>query len=81
MKSQHDICAQVDSKGRLILPKEIACRYGLNPGDTLPLIEGLHDFTLRQPVSLLKKAYIEPTNGKPIYALSRTKKTAHTRRY
>jgi MoaA/NifB/PqqE/SkfB family radical SAM enzyme len=62
MKSQHDTCAQVDSEGRLILPSEIASRYGLKPGDTLPLQEGLHDFTLRRPVSHLKKVYIEPTN-------------------
>lgn len=62
MKSKPDAYAQVDKKGRLILPKELVARFGLKAGDRLPLIAGVNDFSFRQQVGLLSKIYIEPTN-------------------
>jgi len=52
---------EVDSKGRLILPAEVAARYGLAPGDRLPLAEGAAGLRLLRP-SRLFKLYVEPTN-------------------
>lgn len=53
--------AQVDAAGRLVLPRRVAARYGLEPGDRLPLLEGPDRLGLLRP-SRLSRLYVEPTN-------------------
>ena len=53
--------AEVDESGRLILPPEVARRYGLNPGSKVRLDEGQNFVRMHRPVSHLTKIYIEPT--------------------
>jgi MoaA/NifB/PqqE/SkfB family radical SAM enzyme len=62
MKLKPEFKAKIDKHGHVVLPQEIVNRYGLKPGDTLPLTERLNELRIRPPVSLLKKLYIEPTN-------------------
>jgi MoaA/NifB/PqqE/SkfB family radical SAM enzyme len=62
MKLKPDSYAQVDDEGRLIIPSNIAARYGLKPGAVAPLVEAEQAIVLRQPPTHLKKVYIEPTN-------------------
>ena len=54
--------AHVDEEGRLVLPQELASRYGLKPGARIPVDERPAGLTIRPPVSHLAKVYIEPTN-------------------
>lgn len=54
--------AHIDEQGRVILPVDLAKEWGLSPGDRMrvePDGEGLH---LRQPLTTLRRAYIELTN-------------------
>ncbi len=53
--------AEVDENGRLILPPEVAQRYGLNPGSKVRLDEGNNFVRMHRPVTHLTKIYIEPT--------------------
>ncbi len=53
--------AEVDEQGRLVLPPEIAERYGLNPGSKVRLDDGQNFVRLHRPVTHLTKVYIEPT--------------------
>ena len=62
MKFKPDLRTKIDKQGRLVLPQEIVKRFGLKPGDTLPITERLNELRIRPPVTLLKKLYIEPTN-------------------
>jgi len=62
MKFKKELEATVDSRGRLVLPPEFLRQYGLKRGGTIALREHQHSFQVRQPVTLLKKVYIEPTN-------------------
>jgi MoaA/NifB/PqqE/SkfB family radical SAM enzyme len=62
MKFKKELEATVDRRGRLVLPAEFVSQYGLKPGRTVTLREQQHSFQVRQPVTLLKKVYIEPTN-------------------
>src|SRR5512137_1698975 len=61
MMDDKNLFVQVDKDGRLVLPPEVAVRYGLAPGDRLPLAEGAAGLRLLRP-SRLSKLYIEPTN-------------------
>ncbi len=54
--------ATVDSRGRLILPKQLARDYGIKPGSELPLRAKADGLLIRPPVSQLRKVYVEPTN-------------------
>lgn len=63
MKKRPEWEVQVDEDGRLVLPPEIASRYGLNPGVRVRMGEGKNALRLRRPVSHLAKVYVEPTNG------------------
>ncbi len=54
--------AQVDDAGRLILPPEVAARYGLRPGAQLRIDQETNGLRLQQPVTRLAKVYVEPTN-------------------
>ena len=62
MKFKTELRAKIDKHGHLVLPPEIVKRYGLKPGDTLPVSERGNELRIRQPVTRLKKLYIEPTN-------------------
>ena len=62
MTAEHNLCPQVDEKGRLILPPELASRYGLKPGAQLHLKELENGLYLERPATQLAKLYIEPTN-------------------
>ena len=62
MKLKAELRAKIDKQGRLVLPPELVKRYGLKPGDTLPVSERGNELRIRQPVTRLKKLYIEPTN-------------------
>jgi MoaA/NifB/PqqE/SkfB family radical SAM enzyme len=54
--------AEVDKRGRLILPAEHAKRYGLLPGVKVRVEPNRNGVHLRRPVTHLAKVYIEPTN-------------------
>ncbi len=62
MKPKAELRAYVDDEGRLVLPREIASRYGLKPGSQIPLDERPNGLGLRSPVTRLAKIYVEPTN-------------------
>jgi MoaA/NifB/PqqE/SkfB family radical SAM enzyme len=53
--------AEVDENGHLVLPPELAHRYGFQPGARLRLDEGHNDIRLHRPVTNLAKVYVEPT--------------------
>ena len=52
---------QVDRDGRLIVPAEIAARYGLKPGARLMFDLGPNSILLLRPTSHLARIYVEPT--------------------
>ena len=54
--------AEVDEQGRLVLPPEVAARYGLEPGARARLDMDSNSVRLHRPVTHLAKLYIEPTN-------------------
>ena len=53
----------MDKKGRLVLPPEVASRYGLKPGAEVCVDEERDSLSLRPPLSHLRKVYVEVTNG------------------
>jgi MoaA/NifB/PqqE/SkfB family radical SAM enzyme len=54
--------ALVDPEGRVVVPPEIASRYGLRPGREIFIDEAENGLRLGLPVNHLAKVYIEPTN-------------------
>lgn len=62
MKFKPEQHATVDEHNRLILPPEIVAQLGLRPGNSIPISPGRHCISVRQPITHLKKIYIEPTN-------------------
>ena len=52
---------QVDSRGNLVVPGELAGRFGLRPGARVRYDEGLNALLLHRPVEQLARLYIEPT--------------------
>ncbi len=54
--------AEVDENGRLILPSDVAQRYGIQPGARLRLDAETNSLRLHRPTSHLAKVYLEPTN-------------------
>jgi MoaA/NifB/PqqE/SkfB family radical SAM enzyme len=54
--------AEVDEKGRLRLPRELADQLGLKPGAKILLEKSGYGLRLRKPITHLAKIYIEPTN-------------------
>lgn len=52
---------EVDEHGRLVIPPEVANKYGLQPGVKVRLDEGDNFIRLHRPVTHLTKVYIEPT--------------------
>jgi len=61
VKPSKPLYAQVDGDGRLVLPPELATRYGIRPGARVLVNEGANSFNLLRPAHLAK-LYIEPTN-------------------
>jgi MoaA/NifB/PqqE/SkfB family radical SAM enzyme len=61
ISSKGAVWAQVDEQGRLVLPPEMAARFGLVPGSRLRLEEGANAVRLHRPVTHLTKIYVEPT--------------------
>ena len=53
---------RVGEAGELIVPPEIAGRFGLQPGDRLLCAEGRDGLWLPLPVTRLNRVYVEPTN-------------------
>ncbi len=53
--------AEVDEQGRLIVPPEMAARYGLEPGAKIRLEADGNRVRMHRPVTQLIKVYIEPT--------------------
>jgi bifunctional DNA-binding transcriptional regulator/antitoxin component of YhaV-PrlF toxin-antitoxin module len=62
MESRSTVWAEVNEQGQLVLPAEVAARYGLLPGARVRLDTGPNDVRLHRPVSHLAKVYVEPTN-------------------
>jgi MoaA/NifB/PqqE/SkfB family radical SAM enzyme len=61
MKPKKSLQADVDEAGRLILPREARLRYGLQPGAKIRISEDGNGIHVHQPVTHLRKVYIEPT--------------------
>ena len=53
--------ARVNEQGDLVIPKDVAARYGLTPGAQVRLDEGHNFVRMHRPVTHLAKIYIEPT--------------------
>ncbi len=53
--------AEVNAQGDLVIPKDVAVRYGLEPGARVRLDEGANILKLHRPVTHLTKIYVEPT--------------------
>ncbi len=59
--------ATVDEQGRLVVPPEIARRFGLQPGARVLLEAHEHEVTLRRAVHMLRRVYVEVTNRCNLY--------------
>ena len=53
---------EVDEKGRLVLPPEVAAAYGIHPGAPIRLKEGPKNLRLHRPTSHLARVYVELTS-------------------
>ncbi len=62
MEIQPAVWAEVDETGRLVIPAEIAARYGLTPGARLRISEEPNNLRLHRPATQLAKVYLEVTN-------------------
>jgi MoaA/NifB/PqqE/SkfB family radical SAM enzyme len=62
MQTKKTVWAEVDEAGRLVLPAEIAGRFGLVPGARLRIDEEQNNLRLHRPATHLAKVYLEPTN-------------------
>jgi MoaA/NifB/PqqE/SkfB family radical SAM enzyme len=61
MKTE-DFVTDINEDGCLVLPPELARRYGLIPGARVRIGNNTNGLALRRPVTQLAKVYIEPTN-------------------
>jgi MoaA/NifB/PqqE/SkfB family radical SAM enzyme len=61
MKLKKDLHAEVDEAGRLILPRELTSRYGLQPGAKVRISQEDNGIHVKQSAAHLRKVYIEPT--------------------
>jgi len=62
MMQSNELWVEVDEKGRLVLPPEVAERYGMQAGAQMFLREGSKGLQLQRPITQLAKVYIEPTS-------------------
>ena len=61
MESKPTLWVEVDEQGRLVVPPEVAEKYGLKPGAKMRVEPNGHGFKMHRPVTQLTKVYIEPT--------------------
>jgi MoaA/NifB/PqqE/SkfB family radical SAM enzyme len=59
---KEDFETEIDDAGRLIVPPELAVKYGLKPGTRVHVGNNGNGLHLRRPVTHLARIYIEPTN-------------------
>jgi hypothetical protein len=57
-----DFVTDINEDGYLVLPPDLARRYGLVPGAKIRIQGNPNRLTLLRPVTQLAKVYIEPTN-------------------
>jgi MoaA/NifB/PqqE/SkfB family radical SAM enzyme len=62
MQSDKDLYIQVDDNGQLVMPPEIAAKYGLKPGSRVRIDEERDCLNIHRSPHSLAKLYIEPTN-------------------
>jgi MoaA/NifB/PqqE/SkfB family radical SAM enzyme len=53
---------EADEQGRLVLPPEMAERFGIRPGTQILVQEGSKGLHLQRPITQLAKVYVEPTS-------------------
>jgi MoaA/NifB/PqqE/SkfB family radical SAM enzyme len=53
--------AEVNAQGDLVIPREVAERFGLTPGARARLEDATNHVRLHRPVTQLTKVYVEPT--------------------
>jgi MoaA/NifB/PqqE/SkfB family radical SAM enzyme len=56
------VTAHVDSDGRIVVPPELAARFGLTPGAELHIDPADNGLRVRRPATTLARVYVEPTN-------------------
>jgi MoaA/NifB/PqqE/SkfB family radical SAM enzyme len=62
MMQTNEQWVEVDEQGRLVLPPEVAERYGMQAGAQMLLREGSKGLQLQRPITQLAKVYVEPTS-------------------
>lgn len=62
MNQKQLIKTSIDEQGRMVIPPEIAARFGIQPGVNICLEEGSNEFRVLRPTTQLAKIYIEVTN-------------------
>jgi MoaA/NifB/PqqE/SkfB family radical SAM enzyme len=62
MTASNECWIEIDEKSRLVLPPDVAARYGIQPGTQILLQESTKSLSLQRPVTLLAKVYVEPTS-------------------
>lgn len=62
METKPTIWAEVDEQGRVVLPAELAERFGILPGARMRIDEGANEFRFHRSARQLTKVYIEPTD-------------------
>ncbi|NPV75365.1 MAG: radical SAM protein [Anaerolineae bacterium] len=63
MKPSSSWKVTLDPQGRVVLPQEVARRFGLKAGSQIRLEEDGQHLILKRPTDHLAKVYIEPTNS------------------
>jgi MoaA/NifB/PqqE/SkfB family radical SAM enzyme len=57
---------RVGADGSLLVPRELARRFGLEPGALVPIEQSDEQITVGFPASHLARVYVEPTNACPL---------------
>ena len=61
LTAKQTIWAEVNAQGDLVIPHDVAERFGLTPGARVRLEDDTNHVRLHRPVTHLAKVYIEPT--------------------
>jgi molybdenum cofactor biosynthesis enzyme MoaA len=59
-------CLEVDGEGRLVVPPDLARRFGLTPGARVPVERFEDQLVLSLPTTHLARLYLEPTTSCPL---------------
>ncbi len=62
MPASNECWIEIDEKGRLVLPPDVAMHYGIQPGTQILLQESPKGLSLQRPITQLAKVYVEPTS-------------------